>query len=492
MQMTSIEEWSPRPGEILEVVPTADALAAAHHAPVSTARPSLLQESHIRTAADRRAKGVDWSPWLAFAFRVPRPLDRDAWLRAANCFVTGHGTLLTWFDTATSENTSGDSHSVTLTRRAVDPEQVELELVSRGHAATSDEVRELVASRFSVNTSPLEWPAFVIGAIDHGEDGFTVYYGIDHSHTDGVSLLLGVEDLFNLYDHEAGGPSESMAKVGSYVDFSEHERAATEHLSLWSPAVRVWAKALFKVRNKLPSTAVELGLTPGETARSVRVDRVLVDGAQMADFEKACKSSGGGVSAGLFAILALIDVALAGRTSYLALNAVATRSDPAYRRAQGWFINLVPVATKVKPDATFVDLIPSLQKSIRSSRVAAGVPARAIVDRVARVGGVKVAPTAVPPIVSYIDMRSFPGGEHPVADEIHALGGPGNTGDLSMWINRRSTDTYTMVSFPDTEVARANVESYLGAIAALMAAVARGEVVDVAAAKDALRVPVVR
>lgn len=480
--MTPIESWHPRPGEVLEVRPTERTLAATRSAAVSPARPSLLQESHIRTAADRRAKGVPWSPWLAFAFHVPQRLDRDAFRRTMQRFVTRHGALLSWFE---PDDEQIDDRT-TFSRRALAAEDVELELVDAGTAADTDAARAAITERFAATTSPLVWPSFAAGAIDHGDEGFTVFYGVDHSFSDGVSIALGVDDIFRTYQFEAHGEGAPPVAVGSYVDFSEQERVRSERLTWRTPAVRVWARALLSVRNKLPSTPLDIGLEPGRTAPSTRMNRTIADAQTMEAFERRCKAHGGGVSAGLFGILALIDVALTGRPSYLVLNTIATRSDARYAMAQGWFINLVPIAFRVPGGASFDDLVGKAQKSMRRSKAATDVPARAIVDYAAKFGGVKVGATAVPPMVSYLDMRRLPGAELPGVDDAHALGGPGTTGDVSVWINRRTDRTYALMSYPDNPVAAASIDSYFRAITELIRAVAAGESVGIETARIAM------
>jgi len=475
MEMTPIELWLPGPGELLEFVPTEAAREAAAEARISTARPSSIQASHIQTAMDRRGRGFDWSPWLAFAFHIQAPLDRVALQSAFSQFVTRHGTLLSWFE--------GDVEN--LTRRVIAPQDVELEITSRGQAASTDQARQRITDRFSGNTSPLTWPSFIAGAIDHDSSpdhdsaspsaGFTVYYGVDHSHTDGVSILLGVEELHELYQRTVAGNPEPLAPVGSYVEFSAAERDLEETLTLDSPAVAVWLAALSDTGFALPSFAMPLGLEPGETAPSTRVVLDLADAATIDSFGLAVKSAGGSMAAGWFAALATVDAELTGRDYYMALNAVATRFDPIYQAAQGWFINLVPVTANLTQAQTFEQRVAALHSSLDRARAAAPMPARAVVNAVmaAMGNGAQVSTTAVPPMVSYIDMRRFPGADLPGVDQITALGGPGNTGDVSLWINRRSDRTYVMASFPNTPTAQESVSAYLAGLADVVARTAQ-------------------
>ncbi|HEX4110530.1 MAG TPA: condensation domain-containing protein [Solirubrobacteraceae bacterium] len=466
MEMTSIEKWLPAPGELLEFVPTAETLAAARNGSLSTARPSSIQAGHIRTAIERRSRGLDWSPWVAIAFHVPAPLNRQALCRAFNAFVTRHGTLLSWFE--------GDVDN--LRRRVIPSEAVTLKIARGGDAQTTGQVREKVTERFAGNTSPLSWPSFAAGAIDHdaGRDGppgsptagFTVYYGVDHSHTDGVSMLYGVQELRELYERQVTGNTEPLPPVGSYVDFSAAERELEETLTLASPPVAVWLSALGQTGFRLPSFPLPLGLEPGETASAVRTHADIGDAATIDAFEKVARSAGGGMAAAMFAALSTVDTELAGRSLYLALNAVATRFDPIYATAQGWFVNVVPIAADLSQAETFEQRVGAMQSALERSRAAAAMPARAVVDAVtsATGGGAQVSATTVPPMVSYIDMRRFAGAELPGTDQIVALGGPGNTGDVSLWINRKRQRTYVMASYPNTPTAHASVTDYLAAL----------------------------
>jgi hypothetical protein len=475
MEMTSIENWLPAPGELLEFLPTTATLTAAEQASIPAAGPSSIQAGHIRTAMDRRSRGLDWSPWLAFAFHVPTHLDREALCAGFTAFVTRHGTLLSWFE--------GDID--TLERRAIPIDAVNLEVASRGHAESTERARALVTERFSAGTSPLTWPAFIAGVIDHDADpnhdpsgptaGFTVYYGVDHSHTDGVSIMLGVEELHDLYERQLVGDPEPLPPVGSYVEFSASERELEGTLTLASPAVAVWLSALATAGFELPSFPLPLGLEPGETAPSERVIVDLADAATIDAFEQITREAGGGMSAGLFAALSTVEGELTGRSRYLALNAVATRFEPIYRMAQGWFINLVPIAADFSEAATFAQRVGAMQSALEQSRPAAAMPARAVVDLVTSTmgNGSQVSSTAVPPMVSYLDMRRFRGAELPGLDQIVALGGPGNTGDVSLWINRKRQRTYVMAAYPSTPTAKASVQAYLNELSDVITRTAR-------------------
>ena len=171
MEMTPIDLWAPKAGTLTEFRPTEQSLAAASGAPRSDQPLSFLQEGHIRTADHKRAQGVDWSPWIGFTFTLPGDLDREALRRAVQAFVLRHNTLHSWFEVRSSEDPDG---SGVIDRHVVDASTIELTPHSVGSLNTTDAVREHVSRSFAGDTSPLQWPSFISGVVEHGA-GFTVY-----------------------------------------------------------------------------------------------------------------------------------------------------------------------------------------------------------------------------------------------------------------------------------------------------------------------------
>jgi len=457
--MTPIDLWAPKAGTLTEFRPTEQSLAAASGAPRSDQPLSFLQEGHIRTADHKRSQGVDWSPWIGFTFTLPGDLDREALRRAVQAFVLRHNTLHSWFEVRPSEDPAG---SGVIDRRVVDASTIELTPHSVGPLNTTDAVREHVSRSFAGDTSPLQWPSFISGAVEHGTGaGFTIYYGVDHSHTDGLSLMLGVEELRALYVAESAGIDDQLPAPGSYVEYSGEERAAAGNLDLTAAPVQQWISILAANAGQLPTFPLDLGVARGEQTRSTRTHIDVLDTDESAAFAALCKANGVGFSTGIFAALALTEIEVANRTNYFALNAVGTRSDPRYRYSQGWFINLVPVSFTLSGVTSFTDALPLAHAARAAVKGLADVSIHSVIAEVSKLTGSDIGGTSVPPMVSYIDMRLIPGAEHHDELEARALGGPGTTGDLSMWINRKEDRTYVMVSFPDTEHAHTSVDRYL-------------------------------
>lgn len=250
-------------------------------------------------------------------------LDREALRRAVHAFVLRHNTLHSWFEVRSSEDPDG---SGVIDRHVVDASTIELTPHSVGSLNTTDAVREHVSRSFAGDTSPLQWPSFISGVVEHGA-GFTVYYGVDHSHTDGLSLMLGVEELRALYIAESAGIEAQLPSPGSYVEYSGEERTSAGNLDLAAAPVQQWISILAANAGQLPTFPLDLGVARGEQARSTRTHIDVLDSDESAAFAALCKSNGAGFSTGIFAALALTEIEVADRANYFALNAVGTRSD---------------------------------------------------------------------------------------------------------------------------------------------------------------------
>jgi hypothetical protein len=76
-------------------------------------------------------------------------------------------------------------------------------------------------------------------------------------------------------------------------------------------------------------------------------------------------------------------------------------------------------------------------------------------------------------MASYLDMRHAPcAGEWQEAN-VALLVGPGQTADVSMWLNRLVGRTYLKAQYPDTEAARAAVSRYLEHLVRVLREIAR-------------------
>ncbi|WP_280265945.1 condensation domain-containing protein [Nocardia wallacei] len=458
MEMIHLTDWLPKPGELLEFVPTATASLAAAAAPPAPVPPSYIQEFHIRYWHDKRraadpddlARSVRTE--LSLCFSIATPLDRTALRQAFTEFLRRHDSLRCRFDV----------DDTTMTRHLLDADTVELETVFRGAYASGEALRDRLAARFQA-PDPTAWPAFALGAIDHGADGFTVYFSIDHAFSDGTSLVAAIFELHQLYSAHVGDAAPALPPVAGYAEYARQER---ELVSGQPPELERLARLLADNADHLRPTPWDLGLEPGEFGDSTGLRFDLLTGDQCDAFTAACAGAGGSFASGLYAAVALTELELAGRTRYLGLNVVGTRNDPRFRFTQGWFINLLPVAFEVGRSARFTDLAARARVALNDIKPLAGIPLLAALPRAAELAGRELPPVRDWPWVSYMDMRPISGEMlEQSLPGLHGIRGLGSSSRIAqpspLWFNREADRVHVAVMFPDTARAHDSVTGYL-------------------------------
>ncbi len=476
MLMTPITEYAPAPGELTEFLIPEAALRAAAAAPEHPAPPSYVQENHLWRRLANRAAGREQSPWLGVVFDLPGRLDTRAMAAALAAWVRRHPTLLTWF--------AADPATRSIRRHAVPPEVLAVEPVARGRH-TSQALRERMRERFDAGTDPLAWPPFVAGAVVHDgpEARSTVHLAIDHSHTDGYSVLLVFHELRALYEAELSGTPAKLPETGSYVDYCTLDRERAALLDADAPEVARWRS--FFLAGPPRAFPLDLGTEPGRTYPSVPVEMDLFDAAEAEAFAQACKEHGTGFIGGLHAALGLAGHELGGHAAYRGLTVVHTRNERRWLRAQGWFINLAPVEFTVAGDGEGDGEGPAGDSAAVFSRVAGRAHAAfAEAQGLAGVSPLRVAEltpgmtvqaddSAVLPMVSYMDFRHVPGSKDWAEADCNALVGPGRSADVPLWINRLWDRVYLKTRYPDTPTARTTVPRFLAHLRTTLREIAR-------------------
>ncbi|QIS19852.1 condensation domain-containing protein [Nocardia terpenica] len=462
MEMTHLSEWLPKPGELLEFVPVARAVAAVAPTSVATVPASFIQEFHIRYWHGRRLASApeeladNVRNELSMCFSMAVPLDRVALRQAYTEYLRRHDSLRCWFDIAESPETPLVGH-------VLDPEAVELATVSLGSFDSSEELRDRLGVRFQT-PDPTGWPAFTLGAIDHGMDGFTVYVSFDHAFTDGTSLVASIFEVHQLYTAFAADREPELPPVTGYAEYARQER---DTVAAHPPELEQLARILADNVDNIRPTPWELGLAPGEFGDSTGTRYDLLTGDEVNAFTEACAANGGSFASGLYAAIALTELELAGRTRYLGLNVVGTRLDPRFQFTQGWFINLVPVAFEVGEAARFTELVGRARGALGDIKPLSGIPLLAALRRATELTGGREFPQVRDwPWVSYMDMRPISGAmleqSLPGLNGIRGLSSSSRIGQPSpLWFNREHDRVHVAVMFPDTAVAHASVDEYL-------------------------------
>ncbi|MBB6173825.1 hypothetical protein HNR23_003885 [Nocardiopsis mwathae] len=473
MLMTKIVEYSPEPGELVEfeVQDTAGTGWSEHPEP-----PSWIQQHHTRLWLANQAAERPTTPWVCIAFDLPGRLDTDAMAAALETWARRHPTLLTWF----AADDSG------LKRYAMPPDKLAIRPVSQGVVEEPAAIRAHVRNRLDTSVNPMQWPPFAMTAIVR-ETTSTIVYAVDHAHCDGVSLMLVFAELRALYEAELEGVDHGLPSVGSYVDYCGVERERLAHIGPETPGVDRWVD--FWQGGGDRTVPLDLGTEPGETYPAIFIEEDVFTPVEADVFSQVCKAGGGGFTAGMFAALGICGLELNGTEAYRGLTVMQTRDEARWFGAQGWFVNVVPITFQVAGLKSFTEVIAEAQRAFETARSMIGVPMPRVTELYPELTAQSV-PGAAPPMVSYLDIRHAPASADWPGANLHVLAGPGETREVSMWLNRGWDRTFLNTKYPDTEKARKNIPIFLERLRHVFREIAQngdyplGERVAAAAAGD--------
>ncbi|SDJ74561.1 Condensation domain-containing protein [Nocardioides sp. YR527] len=451
MRIGALAELAPAPGRVVVLRPTAECQAAADAAPISPGAPSFLQADHLNAYRAKVGSGGVHRAWTGTAGEFSVAFSAPAYVEALTTFVRRHEGLRTWFDL------SGE----TPVRHLVPAEAIAFEAVEvEAPSDWSGGWQDLLVSLWDEQCRPDSWTPFLLGAIVR-EDGFSYFWGCDHAFTDGASQLMVPAELGAAYAAALGAPAQELPEADSFVAYAAGEQQLAAQCDAETPAVREWADIVSRHDGRLPRFPVSLGLAEGETA-PVRIRRwTALEGEAVDALESLCRAAGGRFTSGVFALLAHAEQRLTGASDYLGITVLGTRS-PQTTMSHGWFCNFAPVSMPL--GETFAETVVGAEKAFGVARELARTPVH--VPLGAMVAGGILAPTelASPQMVSYLDVRKFPGaGTTPFDTGLHFTG-EGRTANASLWVNRFEDRFELATQSPDTEQGGRSVATFFAAV----------------------------
>ncbi|MBT0566865.1 condensation domain-containing protein [Williamsia sp. CHRR-6] len=471
MRIEALAVWDLLPGRLIELRPTAAAAAAAAVAVADDEPGSVLQENHLRSSAAAAAEGRVHTAYLGAFTIVDGAVDAAAMCRALARFVDRHGGLRTRFTVdgarIVRHRIPGDAVAFEAHGIGTVDHDAEIVLDATGWRGTH---QEFFTNLYSAQANALRWPGFAFGFVDHG-DQFTMFLGIDHAISDGVSQTFALNEIHEFYLAESQGLPLSpytAHPTDSFIDYARIERAETATLSTSSPDVAELIEIYLANGGGMPRFALDLGLAPGETAPWFGVRQRLLDDAEANAFESLVTAAGFKVPSALYALLATLDREIAGRRSYFGINVVSSRSTGNFMLSQGWFCHFATVAFEIGETATFLECLSHAHQGYRRARRLASVSPELIFAGLLEAG---VAPSEIfrsPNMVSYIDFRQFPANGSPAYDNGMQFTGEGRTSNASLWVTRESDGLYAGSQTPDTPVANSVIARYFTRMVAVL------------------------
>lgn len=478
MILAEMARWRTAPGPVVTFGPSAASRAAAAAAPPDTAPASFLQADHLRAFAARRREGGRHRAWTGVATEVDGALDRAALARALTRLVATHEGLRSWFDVTDDVPVRHVVPVADVEHVVVDERRLEVR-----DGSWDDALRDHLVRTFDAACRPDAWPGFVLGAVERS-DGFGLFWGCDHAFTDGASQVMVASELADLYAAEVaepGGPAlvedalPGPGESGAFGAFAAEERARAAAYDASAPEVATWTALVESCGGRLPTFPLDLGLGPGPTApvHITSVDLLDADGASRLDAR--CRAAGVRSVAAVFAALGATELLLADRELHAGVTVLGARDRGPYLRSHGWFCTFAPVLFEVAPHVDDLDaLLRAAQAGFDRGRLTSRMPAHVALDAMLRTGVLDPDGVGSPQLVSYLDLRRFPGAGRPAHERGVHFTGEGRTANASMWVNRDAAHLYVGVQHPDTPTAHDAVARYGGTLARVLTALADG------------------
>ncbi|MET3861945.1 hypothetical protein ABIE38_002881 [Dietzia sp. 2505] len=262
--------------------------------------------------------------WMAVAFALPFPADRDQVARAWLAVIARHGTLRTVL-----EGGDGDDE-LRLRPVTVHPVGWQVE------AAEQDEdPRSVVRRVFDQACCPFATPSHSLCLVEpeDGDERPVVVIGLDHSHVDAWSLLVLLRDFCSSLDDLACGlePGTCLAPAAA---FAEHTRELAERPPAPPRVHDRWAQIL--AGGGMPVFPLDLGDISSPRQEVVEVRDVLdPDGVAALDAE----AEAGGVRMVALAMAEMTAVfRRRGGVGLRAVLPVHSRHHERWHDSVGWFI----------------------------------------------------------------------------------------------------------------------------------------------------------
>jgi hypothetical protein len=462
LKLTEISKYEAQPGRLVEWRLHPTTVAASARQAQDTRPPSFTQEAHVKTTAFMRGIGLEAPTWLATAFDIPGALDAAAMETTFLQWITRHETL------RSELRLTGEQ----LERFTLSPEDVSLERTFVDDFTSSADLVGYLEDRFDQAADPLAWPCYIFVTVARG-DGFTVYLAFDHTNVDGYSIALIAHEIHELYAAAVTGRPAELVEAGSYVDFSETERASADELHAGHQVVERWRDFIATCGGELPRFPLDLGIAPGEYPRQVGGCVWLMDPAAADAFDEVCKAVGGNFAAGVTAAAGAAAYELGDEPVYRTVIPFHTRSELQWQTSLGWYIGLAPLELPTTQADDFHELVRMARRAARVAKPIAQAP-------FAKAFSLLEPPVRPLSVMSYIDARGVPGAASWTDWNTHAFGKVSYGDEVYLWINRTLEGMYVTYRYPDTETGRRNVDAYIDRVREIMLSVATTGTYEVA------------
>ncbi|KJV00886.1 MAG: condensation domain-containing protein [Rhodococcus sp.] len=459
MEYTELADYPLPAGRLTEWVPRVDDDQWA----LDSRGLSFTHEDHC----ERSAPGS----WIGTVFEIHRRYDVEAVRRTIAAYMGRHEAFRT---KVRRDDQSGSWQRFTAPVDAV-------QVTYRPHAESRSETQVFghLQSWFGDTVSPTAWPHFVLATIEPDdasrtlaggpEESFLLAFAADHSVMDAYSQIYAINEIDRLYAQALDGIDPELPEVGSYVDFSQSERALGDTLTADHGAVRTWQDFLAVEDGRFPAFPLPLaGDRPradtGPAPQS-SISSWLLTSEQSDGFNAACRAAGYNMQAGILAALALTNARLSGSRSLRTVMPMHTRDEQKWAASVGWYVGILPMGIQLDNACTFVEALEAAATAGAANKGLARMP----YSKIAKI----LDSTEIPRfVVSYIDLRFLPDAAQWQGRKGRALRSNCHADDeVYFWVNRTLEGLNISARFPSSDVASTNVHRFITEFVAVLTAV---------------------
>ncbi|MEV0193874.1 condensation domain-containing protein [Kitasatospora purpeofusca] len=424
------------------------------------------QAKHFTVAQYAQSVDDPIRSYVAASFELTGQVDLDALAAALLHLVQRHEVLR-----AIYQPLAGDLGCEVLT-----PDEVALKHVYGGPLETPAQVTRHLQEAFQ-EVDTLSWPLITMGAVVR-PGSTTVWFSCDHLVTDGLSSAIAINDIATAYRKITGAEPTAAGEdrqPGSYLEFSRTQRRDNRAMRADDARLDYWRG--FRDRNGglFPPFPLDLGVRSGELYAPVASTEQLLTADRIEEFGATCRESGGRLSMGLLAGVALALRQLGGPEVYRGLMPFNERGRGVYAESMGWFINTLPIEFPVGPAAGFGEVLADAQDAyaqVQDHSAVHFVKAWKLLAP-AEYASLRYWPYAVN-FFSYIDCRRLPGAEHHLAQQARMHVWVSGCNGILHWLHRTDEGLFVNTIHADTpqarDVNRALLDGFAGVLTEPLAA----------------------
>ncbi|GAA4384517.1 condensation domain-containing protein [Tsukamurella soli] len=464
------EKWRCEPGEWMAWTASEATRAAMMRAEPCGIVPSYVQQDHLRSS---RVDGRPVARLGVTKFTVFERFDEAVMHRVFTDFLRAHTSFHTWFDRGADGDWIG---------RTLPADRLELTVAARGgsgddipgdggHGTLKDFV-------FTHTRTPAEWSSFTfgVGDLQHAtgaDPWFTIALASDHLYTDGVSQAITFIELLSRYSAAIAGVPYVEIPGRPYAAYAAEQRRRVGRLRCSDEVVQRWRAAIVRSGGTTPSFPLSLGLAPGESAPGFMAADTEFIGPDVAErFACVVRSAGGGMNAGLLAVMAELHRRFTGSETFAMTLPRNDRPDPLDRFAVGWYVTLVPVHFECPAGTAFADVVRVAQDALVEARELDGVPIYPMIDLLRDDPAFGVEHGFAAPMLSYLDLTRLPGGELAAKHDFSVFGNSSPAREVFFWLNRHDGGLDYNAMHPDTPEAHAAIARYVEEFRAVVTSLA--------------------